>query len=46
MWVCDSWGLWVGSVVEEEGGWVLVVAIGMVCCGFLGFSYGDWDGGL
>ena len=32
--------------MEEEGGWVLVVAIGMVCCGFLGFSCGDWDGGL
>ena len=22
VWVCDLWGLWVGSVVEEEGGWV------------------------
>ena len=33
-------------MVEEEGGWVLVVAIGMVCCGLLGFSCGDWDGGL
>ena len=34
VWVCDSWGLWVGLVVEEEGGWVLVVATG------------DWDGVL
>ena len=46
VWVCDLWGLWVGLVVEGEGGWVLVVAIGMVCCGLLGFSCGNWDGGL
>ena len=39
VWVCDLWGMWVGLVVEEEGGWFLVVAARMVGCG-------GYDGGL
>ena len=42
--ICGGCGLdrwWKRKVAE-----FLVVAIGMVCCGLLGFSCGGWDGGL